>query len=196
MKIAVFWFKFHWFLFPMAQIINHNSTGLDNDKTSKEMIKYVWITILLSNIFWLKFVSYPRDIHTRARLGRVAPLGRPRSVYMSDIECRFVSRNGQMALKVKVNAFHFQYHLRESQDAYLMLIWWFELKSMKSYRAGKPKFKFVEYWVKMAKMTLKVKVNDPHFQYQLKVPKMHVWCKIGDSSPNLWQVIAWTSPIS
>ena len=35
---------------------------------------------------------------------------------------------------------------------------------MKSNRTEKPKF--LEFWVKMAKMTLKVKVNDPYFQYQ------------------------------
>ena len=36
--------------------------------------------------------------------------------YKSDVECRFVSRNGQMTLKVKgkVNASHFLYQLRES----------------------------------------------------------------------------------
>ena len=62
---------------------------------------------------------------TRARLRRVAPLGRPRSEYKSNIECRFVSRNGQMTLKVKVNASHFQYQLWEFQDAYLVQIWWF-----------------------------------------------------------------------
>ena len=28
---------------------------------------------------------------------------------------------------------------------------------------------FLEFCVKMAKMTLKVKVNDPYFQYQLRV---------------------------
>ena len=31
------------------------------------------------------------------------------------------------------------------------------------------KLKFLEFWVKMAKMTLKVKVNDPYFQYQPRV---------------------------
>ena len=36
-----------------------------------------------------------------------------------------------------------------------------------SYRADKPKFLW--FWVKMAKMTLKVKVNDPYFQYQPRV---------------------------
>ena len=30
--------------------------------------------------------------------------------------------------------------------------------------ADKPNF--LEFWIKMAKMTLKVKVNDLHFQYQ------------------------------
>ena len=38
---------------------------------------------------------------------------------------------------------------------------------MTSYHADKPNFP--EFWVKMAKMTLKVKVNDPYFQYQLRV---------------------------
>ena len=34
-------------------------------------------------------------------------------------------------------------------------------------RTDKPNF--LELWVKMAKMTLKVKVNDLHFQYQPRV---------------------------
>ena len=38
---------------------------------------------------------------------------------------------------------------------------------MTSYRADKPNF--VEFWVKMAKITLKVKVNDLNFQYQPRV---------------------------
>ena len=104
---------------------------------------------------------------TRACLRCAAPLDRPRSVYKSDVECRFVSQNGQMTLKVMVNASHFQFQLRESQDAYLVQIWWFWLKSIKSYCADKSKF--LEFLVKMAKMTLKVKVNDFHFQYQLRV---------------------------
>ena len=32
--------------------------------------------------------------------------------------------------------------------------------------------KFLEFWVKMAKINLKVKVNDLHFQYQLRVSQM------------------------
>ena len=36
-----------------------------------------------------------------------------------------------------------------------------------SYQVDKPNFQ--EFWVKMAKMTLKVKVNDPYFQYQTRV---------------------------
>ena len=69
--------------------------------------------------------NLPLQGPTRARLGHVAPLGRPRSVYKSDVEWRFVSWNGQMTLKVKVNASNFQYQLQESQDAYLVQIWWF-----------------------------------------------------------------------
>ena len=36
---------------------------------------------------------------------------------------------------------------------------------MTSYRGDKSIF--LEFWVKMAKMNLEVKVNDHHFQYQL-----------------------------
>ena len=47
---------------------------------------------------------------TRACLGLVALLHRPRSVYRSNVECSFLSRNdGQMTLKIKVNDPHFQY---------------------------------------------------------------------------------------
>ena len=62
---------------------------------------------------------------TRARLGRVAPLDRPRSVYKSNVECSFLCRNDGQTLKVKVNDLHFQYQLSESQDAYLVEIWSF-----------------------------------------------------------------------
>ena len=69
-----------------------------------------------------------------------------------------LSQNGQMTLKVSVNDPHFQCHLRKSQDAYLMQIWWLLLKSITNHVE---KEKFLEFWVKRAKMTLKVKVNDP-----------------------------------
>ena len=56
----------------------------------------------------------------------VHPLGRPRSVYKSNFECSFLSWNDdQMTLKAKVIDSHFQYQLRESQDAYWVQIWWF-----------------------------------------------------------------------
>ena len=47
----------------------------------------------------------------RARSGRVKPLGRPKWVFKNGVECRFLSRNGQMTLKVKVNGPHFQQQL-------------------------------------------------------------------------------------
>ena len=78
------------------------------------------------------------NIRTRARLGHVTSLGGPRSVYKSDIECRFLSQNGQMTLKVKVNDSHFEYQLRVSQEAYLVQICWFQLKSIISYHMDRP----------------------------------------------------------
>ena len=71
----------------------------------------------------------------------------------------------KMTLKVKVNDLHFQYQPRVSHDACLVQIWWSLPKSMMSYRTDKPNF--LEFWVKMANMTLKV--NDLYFQYQSRV---------------------------
>ena len=50
----------------------------------------------------------------------------------------------------------------------------------------------LEFWVKMVKMTLKIKVNDPYFQYQLRVFQDACLVQFGDSSSNLWQVISQT----
>ena len=46
----------------------------------------------------------------------------------------------KMTLKVKVNDLHFLYQPRVSQDACLEQIWWFQLKTVMSYRADKVKF--------------------------------------------------------
>ena len=46
----------------------------------------------------------------------------------------------KMTLKVKVNDPYFQYQPRVSHDACLVQIWWFQLKSVTSYRAFKVKF--------------------------------------------------------
>ena len=52
----------------------------------------------------------------------------------------FSVKKVKITLKVKVNDLHFQYPLRVSQDACLVQIWWFQLKSVMSYRADKVKF--------------------------------------------------------
>ena len=68
----------------------------------------------------------------------------------------------KMTLKVKVNDLHFQYQPGVSQDTCLVQIWWFYPKSVTSYHADK--LNFLEFSAKVAKMTLKFKVNDMHFQ--------------------------------
>ena len=102
---------------------------------------------------------------------------------------RFYMKVAKMTLKVKVNNPHFQYQLR-IQDACFVLIWWFKPKSMKSYHAGKPNF--LEFQVTMAKMTLKIRSMTPIFNTSWEYLMMHVWCKFGDFSWNLWRVIVWT----
>ena len=44
----------------------------------------------------------------------------------------------------------------------------------------------------MAKMTLKVKVNDLHFQYELRVSQDACLVQIWWFQLNLWRVIVWT----
>ena len=92
-----------------------------------------------------------------------------------------LTRNGQMALKVKVNYPHFQYQPRESWDAYLVQMWWILLKSTANYCTDKPNF--LEFLVQTAKMTLKVMINDLHFQYQLKVSQNACLVQIWWSKP-------------
>ena len=47
----------------------------------------------------------------------------------------------KMIFKFKVNNPYFQYQLRVSQDAcFFLQIWWFQLKSVTSYRVDKVKF--------------------------------------------------------
>ena len=61
--------------------------------------------------FAMNWIYWVYQYHiTRARLRLVAPLGWPRSVYKSNVECNFLSRNDGQTLKIKVNYLHFQYH--------------------------------------------------------------------------------------
>ena len=64
------------------------------------------------------------------------------SSYRADkpIILEFWAKNVKMTLKVKVDESYFEYKLRVSHDACLVQIWWFQLKSVKSYLADKVKF--------------------------------------------------------
>ena len=73
----------------------------------------------------------------------------------------------KFTLQVKVNHPHFQYQPRVSQNACLVQIWSFKLKFVTSFCADKPNIPV--FWDKIAKMTLNVKINDPHFQYKPRV---------------------------
>ena len=54
----------------------------------------------------------------------------------------------------------------------------------------------LQFWVEMAKWPWRSRSITPIFNICWEYPRIHVWCKFGDSSPNLWQVIMWTSRIS
>ena len=70
----------------------------------------------------LPYNSFGLPDITKARLGHVTPLDHPRSVYKRDVECRFLSRNGQMTLNVKVKAPYFKCQLKVFHNACLVKI--------------------------------------------------------------------------
>ena len=90
----------------------------------------------------MKSLYFIKEIY-KSTLGRVPPLGRPRSVYKSDIECHFLEFWIEMAKwpwRSEVNDLHFQYQLRVTKHACLVPIWWMCLKSITSYYADNPIF--------------------------------------------------------
>ena len=177
---------------------------------------------------------------TSARLGRVTPLGRPKSVYKNDVERRFLQF--QMA---KLNDPHLlsmqaeriprcifganllifaqiHYNLSRRQAKFPRLLSHSGQKNLEDQGQWPPlqippdsipgcmfganlvipahicdelsyrKLEFPGRLSQMTKITLKVKVNDPHFQYQLRLSHDACLVKIRWSSSNLWWVIVKT----
>ena len=73
-----------------------------------------------------------------------------------------------MALMVKVDDPFFQHQPREAYPK--MQIWctFCDSSSIPLQGIAKKSRIFLVFWVKMTKLTLQFKVNDPHFQYQLR----------------------------
>ena len=69
----------------------------------------------------------------------------------------------KIPLKVKVNVPYFQYQPSISHDACLVQSWGFQPKAAMINHTDNPNF--LEFNVKMAKMTFKVKINYPYFHY-------------------------------
>ena len=119
----------------------------------------IWrFVIHLAYLYWifqkyiLSGIRNRRGYHTytRARLVRVAPLCRPRSLYKSNVECRFLCENdGQI-----------------------------------HYKLSRRQVMFPRISSQMTNMTLKVRVNDLHFQYQPSIPR----CMFGSNLVILNQI--------
>ena len=122
---------------------------------SSGLSQWDWTKRMIVRCHW----SYPCRIWvrttTRARLGRVTPLGRPRSVYKSIIECRFLSRNGPNDL--------------EGQGQWPPFS--ISAERFPSWRS---------------------RSTTPIFNTNWDYSMIHVWCKFGDPSSNLWRVIVRT----
>ena len=75
----------------------------------RQKIYEVGLMSILTTLHCIYTFTCPWQASTRACLGHVAPIGRPRSVYKSNVECSFLNRNdGQMTLKFKANDLNFQ----------------------------------------------------------------------------------------
>ena len=136
-------------------------------------------------------LAYTVGHYTRARLGCVKPLGRPRSVYKSDVGCCFLMakwpwRSRSMP-QISIPAERMPRCIFGANFVILSRIH----EKLPSRQA-----KFPRILSQNGQMTLKVRVNDRNFNTSREYHKMHVWCQFGDSSPNLWQVIAQTNRIS
>ena len=59
-------------------------------------------------------------------------------------------------------------------------------------RLSQEQANFLEFWVKVAKMTLKIKVNDPQFQYQLRVSHACLVQICDELSHGQGQIYEWT----
>ena len=113
-------------------------------------------------------------------LGHVTSLGWPRAVYYKRATLNAVSWNSESKLPngkmvVTVNGPNFQYQMRESQNAYLVQIWWFQPKSITSYFADKSR-------ILSQNGQSEGISNDPRFQYQAglsPVPRMPCFMLIG-----------------
>ena len=126
--------------------------------------------------------------YTRAHLGRVAPLGQARSVYKSNVECIFLSRNdGQMTSIFNTNWEHPRMHVYCKFGDSSPNLWW--VITQTSHISHNSESKWPKWPWRSRSMT-------SIFNTKQVYPRMHVWCKFGDSSPNLWWVIVRTSQIS
>ena len=135
------------------------------------------------------------NLITRARLGRVAPLGRPRSVYKSNVECSFL--NGMMA-KWPWRSRSMTSISNNSRENTKMHIW------CKFGDSSSNPLQVITQTSQISKNSMskwpkwpwRWRSTNSIFNTSWEYSRMHVWCKFGDSSPNLWWVIARTSQIS
>ena len=106
-------------------------------------------------------INFNDNSITIARLGRVAPLGRARSVYKSNVECLFLCGNdSQMTSIFNTNREYPGVHVWCKFGDSSRNLW--RVIAQTSHISHNSESK-------MAKMTLKVKVYDLHFQYQPRV---------------------------
>ena len=102
----------------------------------------------------------------------------------------------KITLNVKVNDLHFQHQQKISHDVCLVKIWWLKPKSVTSYCADNPNF--LEFWVKMAEMTLKVKVNAgvnvPCFHYHTESELGPPSCYQQSRAPHTRRMLNQNSP--
>ena len=130
--------------------MKHNTIIVMDCKNSGLLLSNMNIPAVVLNLM--------ASIKTRARLGRVAALGQPRSVYKSNIEWHLLSPgDGQITFKVKVNDI-----FNTSWENPKIHIWCY-LVILAQIQIIPRTTKILKFFVKKVTMTLTVKINDRHF---------------------------------
>ena len=119
-------------------LISVSTKGPWNDFDDEKWPKWPWRSRSMTSIINTSR-EYPR-MHVWSKFGDSSL--KSMTSYRADKPnfLEFWVKMAKMTLKVKANHLHFQYQPRVSQDACLVQIWWFQLKSVTSYRADKVKF--------------------------------------------------------
>ena len=134
----------------------------------ESLVSWMVVLFVLWSLKWQLVCHFKLQyLKTRASSVRITHIGWPRAAYIATLKAKGPGRSRSM------NPFSIQVDriTRCLFDAILVIL------VLIHYKLSRGQAKFPSIWVKMVKMNLKVKANDPIFNTNRKYPGMHLWCK-------------------